>query len=151
VIELLAGRDQQARPDCAQLAPSLRAALAQDLQSLSLLQQLSWMDVCLGQKSAAIALAQRAVAVLPISEDSWYGAYQLVGLAQIAARADAPDLALKTIRQLLAMPVGDVMSIERLKLDPVWDPLRKDPAFKALLAKYADRLPATALSDARHD
>jgi hypothetical protein len=43
------------------------------------------------------------------------------------------------------------MSIERLKLDPVWDPLRKDPAFQALLAKYADRLPATALSDARHD
>ena len=151
VIKLLAGRGQQARPDCAQLAPSLQSALAQDPQSLSRLRQLSWVDVCLGRNADAIALAQRAVAALPISKDSWYGAYQLVGLAQIAAWTDAPDLAVKTIRQLLAMPVGDVMSIERLKLDPVWDPLRKDPAFQALLAEYADRLPATALSDARHD
>ena len=77
--------------------------------------------------------------------------YQLVGLAQIAAWTDAPDLAVKTIRQLLAMPAGGVMSIERLKLDPVWDPLRKDPAFQSLLANYAERLPATALSDAPHD
>jgi serine/threonine-protein kinase len=151
VIKLLAGRGKQARPDCEQLAPSLQSALAQDPKSLSLLQQSSWVDVCLGRNAEAIALAQRAVAALPISKDSYFGTYQLVGLAQIAAWTDAPDLAVKTIRQLLAMPAGGMMSIERLKLDPVWDPLRKDPAFQALLAKYADRLPATALSDARHD
>jgi hypothetical protein len=151
VIKLLAGRGKQARPDCEQLAPSLQSALAQDPKSLSLLQQSSWVDVCLGRNAEAIALAQRAVAALPISKDSYSGTYQLVGLAQIAAWTDAPDLAVKTIRQLLAMPAGGVMSIERLKLDPVWDPLRKDPAFQALLANYADRLPATALSDARHD
>jgi len=151
VIKLLADRGRQARPDCEQLAPSLQSALAQDPKSLSLLQQSSWVDVCLGRNAEAIALAHRAVAVLPISKDSLSGTYQLVGLAQIAAWTDAPELAVKTIRQLLAMPAGGVMSIERLKLDPVWDPLRKDPAFPALLAKYADRLPATTLSDARHD
>lgn len=132
-IELLAGQGNQARPDCEQLAPSLQSALAQDPKSLSLLQQSSWVDVCLGKKSAAIALAQRAVAALPISKDSFFGSYQLAGLAQIAAWADAPDLALKTIRQLLAMPAGDVMSIERLKLDPVFDPLRKDPRFQKMI------------------
>jgi len=151
VIKLLAGRGKQARPDCEQLAPSLQSALAQDPKSLSLLQQSSWVDVCLGRNAEAIALAQRAVGALPISKDSYFGTYQLVGLAQIAAWTGVPDLAVKTLRQLLAMPAGGVMSIDRLKLDPVWDPLRKDPAFQALLAKHADGSPATALPDARHD
>ncbi|HTN63758.1 MAG TPA: tetratricopeptide repeat protein, partial [Devosia sp.] len=48
VVKLLAGRGKQARPDCEQLAPSLQSALAQDPKSLSLLQQSSWVDVCLG-------------------------------------------------------------------------------------------------------
>ena len=151
VIKLLAGRGKQARPDCERLAPSLQSALAQDPKSLSLLQQSSWVDVCLGRNAEAIALAQRAVGALPISKDSYFGTYQLVGLAQIAAWTGVPDLAVKTLRQLLAMPAGGVMSIDRLKLDPVWDPLRKDPAFQALLAKHADGSPATALPDARHD
>ena len=150
-IKLLAGRGKQANPDCERLAPSLQSALAQDRKSLSLLQQLSWVDVCLGRNAEAIALAQRAVAVLPISKDSYNATFELVGLAQIAAWADAPDLALETIRQMLAMPAGVVMSIERLKLDPVFDPLRKEPRFKALLKKYADSKPAVIPAEAGSD
>jgi hypothetical protein len=55
-------------------------------------------------------------------------------------------LAVKTIRQLLAMPAGGVMSIDRLKLDPVWDPLRKDPRFQALLKESAGAQPDVAAS-----
>jgi TolB-like protein len=134
-ISLLAGRGEQARPDCERLAASLRAALVKDPKSLSLLQQSSWVDLCLGRNAEAVALAQRAVQAMPVSKDSYYATFQRVGLAQIAAWAGDHDLALKTIRQLLAMPAGGVMSIERLKLDPVWDPLRKDPRFQALLKK----------------
>jgi len=112
---------------------------------------LSWVDVCLGRNAEAIALAQRAVAALPISKDSYYGTFQLSGLAQIAAWADAPDLALKTIRQLLAMPAGAAMSIERLKLDPVFDPLRKDPRFQALLKDHANDMPASIPTEAGGD
>jgi len=59
--------------------------------------------------------------------------------------------AIDHLRQLLDSASGETVSVATLRIDPVWDPLRGDPRFQALLAKYADRLPATALSDARHD
>ncbi|MBL6751352.1 MAG: hypothetical protein ISP90_12565, partial [Nevskia sp.] len=78
--------------------------------------------------------AQRAVDRLPIGKDAYFGVYQLVGQAQIQTYAGAPDAALKLIAQLLAMPAGEVMSVERLKRDPIWDPLRGDPRFVKLIA-----------------
>src|SRR5690348_1586043 len=132
-IEIVAGQRAQAEPECEKLAPQLQAALKQQPGSLKLLQQSSWMNVCLGRNAEAVANARRAVALLPITKDSYSGADQLAGLAQIDAQTGAPDEALQLIRQLLAMPAGAVMSVERLKLDPVWDPIRKDPRFQALL------------------
>lgn len=34
---------------------------------------------------------------------------------------------------LIQLPAGMVASIERLKIDPVWDPIRSDPGFQQLL------------------
>jgi hypothetical protein len=38
------------------------------------------------------------------------------------------------LRRLLSAPAGFVVSIQRLKIDPVWDPIRNDPGFQQLLA-----------------
>jgi len=35
--------------------------------------------------------------------------------------------------RLLSVPAGETISIARLKIDPVWDPIRKDPGFQQLL------------------
>ena len=43
--------------------------------------------------------------------------------------------ALKIIRQLLTIPVGEQISVTLLKIDPVWDPVRDDPGFQKLLSE----------------
>ncbi len=69
--------------------------------------------------------------------DAYFGMFQLSGLAEIETQAGAHDHeAFKLIEQLLAMPAGGTMTIERLKRDPLWDPLRKDPRFDPLLKRY---------------
>jgi len=35
---------------------------------------------------------------------------------------------------LLSIAAGEAVSIARLKIDPVWDPIRKRPDFQQLLA-----------------
>jgi serine/threonine-protein kinase len=39
----------------------------------------------------------------------------------------------KNLRRLLSIPAGETISIARLKIDPVWDPIRNDPGFQQLL------------------
>jgi len=52
-------------------------------------------------------------------------------LAQIQARFGDHDAAIAALPHLLKVPAG--LTIANLKLDPFWDPLRKDPRFQKLL------------------
>jgi hypothetical protein len=51
-----------------------------------------------------------------------------------ATRSGEPGEAVKTLRLLLSFPIGFYISIQQLKIDPVWDPIRNDPGFQQLLA-----------------
>lgn len=133
-IQVIAGRGASIQPECAVLDHELDAQLKQQPDSLSLLQQASWVKVCLGHNAQAIAAARHAAEVFPLANDKYFGIYQLEGLAEIDAHAGAPDEAIRLLEQMLAMPAGESVSIERLKRDPLWDPLRGDPRFDALLA-----------------
>ena len=143
VIELVAGRQAATRPECENLKPLLDAELASDPDALGPLQRLSWVEVCLGANAEAIATARHASKVLPLDKDAYFGAFQLEGLAEIQAHAGQPKQAIELLQRLLAMPAGATVSIKRLERDPVWDPLRGDPHFQALLAKYGTTESAT--------
>jgi hypothetical protein len=53
----------------------------------------------------------------------------------VEARTGQPAEAVKILRQLITAPAGQVVSIARLKIDPVWDPIRNDQSFQKLLSE----------------
>jgi tetratricopeptide (TPR) repeat protein len=97
--------------------------------------QLGLILAGLGQKDAAIAEGKRAVELLPESQDAFDGPEVTAVLAQIYAWTGESDEAFRLLDHLLVVPNG--ITVPYLKLDPVWDPLRKDPRFQALIDKYA--------------
>jgi TolB-like protein/Flp pilus assembly protein TadD len=88
----------------------------------------------LGQKDAAISEGKRATELLPESQDAYDGPQISAALAEIYAWTGENDEALRLLDHLLHTPSG--ITIPLLKLDPVWDPLRKDARFQALIDKY---------------
>jgi TolB-like protein/Flp pilus assembly protein TadD len=90
----------------------------------------------LGQKQEAIAEGKRAVELLPESQDAFDGPQATAALAQIYASTGEFDEAFRLLDHLLAVPTHG-LTVPMLKLDPAWDPLRKDPRFQALLDKHS--------------
>src|SRR5207245_6031405 len=91
----------------------------------------------LGQKEAAISEGKRATKLLPESQDAYDGPQITAALATIYACTGENDKALQLLDHLLQTSNG--ITVPFLKLDPVWDPLRKDSRFQALIDKYASR------------
>ena len=126
--------------ECSALALLLGARAKEQPDSLSVLQQTSWVELCLGHNAEAIAAARRATEVLPLKADAYFGVYQVEGLAEITARAGAADEAIKLLDQLLSVPAGESVTLERLRRDPLWDPLRKDSRFQKLMNNSLEKI-----------
>ncbi len=90
----------------------------------------------LGQKQEAIAEGKRAVELVPESQDAFDGPLGTAALAQIYAWTGEFDETFRLLDHLLTVPTHG-LTVPMLKLDPAWDPLRKDPRFQALVEKYA--------------
>ena len=88
-----------------------------------------------GRKDDAVREARRAVELLPVKDDAFYGPFYLAELAKTYSRLGNADEAIPLIRELLAMPAGLTVSMPALKIDPAWEPIRHDPRFEALLTE----------------
>ena len=133
-MRLLAGDAAGARAAAEEARPSLEANLSQRADDPLILWQLSWIYLALEQNSEALRAMEKAAAAVPLELDAQIGPTWQAGLAEVQARAGQPSAAVKTLRHLLAIPAGGAVSLKRLKLDPVWDPIRNDPEFQQLLA-----------------
>jgi TolB-like protein/Flp pilus assembly protein TadD len=132
-IRVVAGDLSDVTADAEKAVRLLEERLRQRPNELVSLRQLSWSYLALNRSSDALKAAQQLVDVLPPEKDALLGAANLAGLAEIEARSGAAAEAVKNLRRLLSIPAGESVTITRLKIDPVWDPIRNDPGFKGLL------------------
>jgi TolB-like protein/Tfp pilus assembly protein PilF len=133
-LRVLAGQTEAAKSMGEEALPLLEARFRKRPDDTFAMTQLYWVYLALGRNADALRLAKQLAASIPIEKDAFSGPYLQNGLAQIEARAGAPEEAIKRLRRLLSIPAGQTVSIARLKIDPVWDPIRNRPDFQQLLS-----------------
>jgi non-specific serine/threonine protein kinase len=89
----------------------------------------------LGRKEDAIREGKRGVELYAVSKDALGGLVRVWDLAVIYTMVGEYDAALDEIEYVLS--VSGWYSVQNLRLDPIWDPLREHPRFQALLERYA--------------
>jgi len=99
--------------------------------------QLAKVLAQLGEKDAAIAEAQRATDLRPESKDAFEGPKVTEDVAQVYAILGNNARAIELLDGLLSRPTG--VTLQSLRVNPAWDPIRSDPAFQTLFAKYAGK------------
>jgi len=95
--------------------------------------QLAIAYALLGRKADALREASRAAEILPVSRDGNDGADLQEDYAFVETLVGETDSAVKRLTFLLTIP-SDV-SLNLLRHDSMWDPLRGNPAFRRLIAR----------------
>jgi tetratricopeptide (TPR) repeat protein len=99
---------------------------------------LSLVYAALGEKNSALKEAERAITLLPSAKDRTWGPAYEENLALIQTMFGENSQAISTLTRLLQTPYLIFVCLRTpvtpalLRLDPLWDPLRSDPAFQKL-------------------
>jgi serine/threonine protein kinase/TolB-like protein len=94
------------------------------------------IDAVLGNKKDAIREGERAVELMPVSKNAIEGATLVRYLAIIYAWTGEKDRAIDRLSETIHLP-GSHISYGYLRLHPLWDPLRGDPRFEAIVDSLA--------------
>ncbi|PYJ01520.1 MAG: hypothetical protein DMF00_04675 [Verrucomicrobia bacterium] len=118
----------------------LESFLKEQPKNFFIMADLALTNIGLADKTAAFALAERAIAANPTEKDALIGPFPIEILARVAARMGEPDRAIVTLQKLLSIPYSSALASNvpltppLLRLDPMFDPLRNDPRFQKLAA-----------------
>ena len=128
----------KARPALERARPVLEQSVREAPDSAARHAEFGAILAALGRKEEAIREGKRAVELLPESKDALEGPMMTLALAQIYAWTGENEEALRLLEHSLSNPDG--ITAPDLKLDPAWDPIRKDPRFQALIEKYSAKI-----------
>jgi TolB-like protein/Tfp pilus assembly protein PilF len=136
----VAGDHAVAQETWRQARSELESFLKEQPENDLLIGDLALTNMGLGDKAAALALAERAIAANPIEKDAADGPMPIEIFARVAARMGEPDRAIAALQKLLSIPYEGALAANvpltpaLLRLDPMFDPLRNDLRFKKLVA-----------------
>jgi len=128
-----------------QARSELESLLKEQPENFVVIGDLALINMGLGDKTAALSLAERAMRVIPLEKDALHGPIPIEILARVAARFGEPDRAIAALQKLLSIPSTGPLASNApitsalLRLDPMFDPLRQDPRFEKLLASVGQK------------
>jgi TolB-like protein/class 3 adenylate cyclase/predicted Zn-dependent protease len=134
----VAGDHTAAQESWRQARTELEPFFKEQPENYFLIGDLALTNMGLGDKAAALTLAERAMAVIPIEKDAVLGPGTIEILARVAAGTGEPDRAIASLQKILSVPYLGVLAENvpltpaLLRLDPMFDPLRNDPRFQKL-------------------
>jgi TolB-like protein/Tfp pilus assembly protein PilF len=135
-MQRFAGRTAGAKAAAEQARVTLEQ-LYKDQPDAATAANLAQAYAAMGEKDSALKLAERAVMLLPRAKDAVVGPRYEENLALIQTMFGENSRAISTLTQLLQTPFDSwiyptTITPALLRLDPLWDPLRSDPAFQKL-------------------
>jgi serine/threonine protein kinase/Tfp pilus assembly protein PilF len=136
----VAGDHNGASESWSQARSELEPFLKEQPENFVLMGDLALTNMALGDNTAAMNLAERAIAMMSIKKDALTGPRPLDILARVAARTGDTDRAISTLEKLLSIPyeaplaANPPLTPALLRLDPMFEPLRKNPRFQKLIA-----------------
>jgi hypothetical protein len=130
IVHFFAGDRDRANACFEQVRERIEAAVRakptapeQHYHLASLYSLMGWREAAIAE-AARVGELEEAAGLSPRRRNT-------LGLAQVYALIGEADLAWQKIEQVLAVP--STYTLHNFRLDPVWDPIRKDPRFQKLL------------------
>src|SRR5216117_1725427 len=104
----VAGDHAAARESWSQARSELEPFLKEQPENFVLMGDLALTNMALGDNTAALTLAERAISMIPIERDALTGPRPLDILARVAARIGEHDRSISNLTKLLSIPYEDV-------------------------------------------